>query len=142
MPNQSQHPLSTYFEKLEEQADPKGRRWEIRKELDALNYSAKPISAKMKQKLLQEEAAILKKIRDNYALAPTEARERKALERAKLIYPIVQKCKSEGHTSYRQLAACLSKSPVQTPSGKDEWNVGNVQSLMVQIKKIEASQKS
>ena len=129
--------LSTYYEKLEEQVDPKGRRWEIRKELEALAISTKPISMKVKQKLLSEESKILKSIRDIYAIAPTEAREKKALDRARLIYPIYQKCISEGQTSIRNLAKCLTDKGIQTPSGKNVWNSGNVQTLKIQIAKIE-----
>ena len=52
--------LTTYYEKLENEVDPEGRRWEIRKQLEALS-SGKPISTEMKEKLLTEESEIIKK---------------------------------------------------------------------------------
>lgn len=129
--------LSTYYEKLEEQVDPEGRRWKIRKELEVL-VSGKPISAETKQKLISEETTILKKIRGLYAKAPTVAREEKALARAKLIYPDYEQCMKEGHTSIRQIAKCLTDKGIPTPTGKSVWNSGNVQTLKKQIAKIEA----
>ena len=129
--------LATYYEKLEQQVDPKGRRWEIRKELEALS-SGKSISEETKQKLLSEETKILKKIRGLYAKAPTVAREEKALARAKLIYPDYLQCIKEGKTSYSQLAECLTAKGIPTPSGKTEWTRQHIQTLKKQIVKIEA----
>jgi len=128
--------LSTYYEKLEQQADPEGRRWKIREELETLS-SGKPISKETKQKLISEETKILKSIRDIYAKAPTVAREEKALARARLIYPDYQQCIKEGQTSIRQIAKCLTDKGIPTPSGKQGWNSGNVQTLKKQIAKIE-----
>jgi len=129
--------LTTYFENLEQQVDPEGKRWEIRKKLKALS-SGKPISSETKQQLLSEETKILKSIREIYAKAPTVAREEKALARARLIYPDYQKCVAEGHTSFRQIADCLTKKGIPTPKGNTQWNSGNVQTLKKQIEKIEA----
>ena len=41
-------------------------------------------------------------------LPPSLARE-KALDRARLILPIVEACESEGKLSFRELAECLNK---------------------------------
>ena len=133
--------LSTYYEKLENQVDPKGRRFEIRKELEALAVSDKPISEQSKQKLLKEEAEIIDKVRQLLATPPTIAREKKALERAKLIMPIVEECEDEGHTSFRQLAKCLTDKGILTPSGKEKWSSGNIQTLKKQIDKIKNAEK-
>jgi len=124
--------LSTYYEKLENEVDPEGRRWEIRKQLST------GISEEAKQKLLTEESKILKKIRMMYAKAPTVAREEKALSRAELVYPYYKQCISEGHTSYRAIAKCLTEKGIETPSGSAVWNSGNIQTLKVQIDKIDA----
>ena len=132
--------LSTYYERLENQVDPEGRRFEIREELEALAISSEPISEQTKQKLLREEAEIIDKVRQLQATPPTIAREKKALERAKLILPIVEECESEGHTSFRQLAKCLTDKGILTPSGKEVWSVGNVQTLKKQIAKIKKSE--
>ena len=131
--------LSTYYERLENQVDPEGRRFEIREELEALAISSEPISEQTKQKLLREEAEIIDKVRQLQATPPTIAREKKALERAKLILPIVEECADEGHTSFRQLAKCLTDKGILTPSGKEVWSVGNVQTLKKQIAKIKKS---
>ena len=132
--------LSTYYERLENQVDPEGRRFEIREELEALAISSEPISEQTKQKLLREEAEIIDKVRQLQATPPTIAREKKALERAKLILPIVEECEDEGHTSFRQLAKCLTDKGILTPSGKEVWSVGNVQTLKKQIAKIKKSE--
>ena len=132
--------LSTYYERLENQVDPEGRRFEIREELEALAISSEPISEQTKQKLLREEAEIIDKVRQLQATPPTIAREKKALERAKLILPIVEECADEGHTSFRQLAKCLTDKGILTPSGKEVWSVGNVQTLKKQIAKIKKSE--
>ena len=132
--------LSTYYERLENQVDPEGRRFEIREELEALAISSEPISEQTKQKLLREEAEIIDKVRQLQATPPTIAREKKALERAKLILPIVEECADEGHTSFRQLAKCLTDKGILTPSGKEVWSVGNVQTLKKQIVKIKKSE--
>ena len=129
--------LSTYYEKLENEVDPKGRRWQIRKELDAL-VSGKPISEKSKQELLNEESEILDKIRSKYAKAPTVAREEKALNRAKQIYPFYLQCKKEGKESYTEIAECLTAKGILTPSGKPKWNRSHIQTFMKQVAKIEA----
>ena len=129
--------LSTYYEKLENQVDPKGRRWQIRKELDAL-VSGKPISPKTKEELLDEESEIVKKINSLYAKAPTVAREESALARAKQIYPFYLKCKQEGKSSYSELAECLTAKGILTPSGKSKWGRSHIQTFMKQVAKIEA----
>ena len=129
--------LSTYYEKLENEVDPEGRRWEIRKELEALS-SGKPISAETKEKLLTEESEIIKKISGRIAKAPTVAREEKALARAKQIYPFYQKCLEEGQTSLNQIAECLTSKGILTPSGKQQWNKSHVQTYKKQVAKIEA----
>ena len=46
----------------------------------------------------------------------------------------------EGHTSFRQLAKCLTDKGILTPSGKEVWSVGNVQTLKKQIVKIKKSE--
>ena len=129
--------LSTYYEKLENEVDPEGRRWEIRKQLEALS-SGKPISEETKQKLLSEESEIIKKISGRIAKAPTVAREEKALARAKQIYPFYQKCLEEGQTSLNQIAECLTSKGILTPSGKQQWNKSHVQTYKKQVAKIEA----
>ena len=128
--------LTTYFEKLENEADPTGRRFEIRKELEALENSAKPISAKTKQKLLKEEADILEKIRHLRGLPPTIAREKKALDRALMLKPIVEECEREGHTSLRALAKCLNGKGIEPPKAK-EWTHANIQTLKKQLSKLQ-----
>ena len=128
--------LTTYFEKLENEADPTGRRFEIRKELEALEISGKSISAETKQKLLKEEAEILDKIRQIRGLPPTIAREKKALDRALMLKPIVEECESEGHTSYRALAKCLNSKGIEPPRAK-EWTFANIQTLKKQLLKLE-----
>ena len=132
--------LSTYFEKLENEADPKGRRWEIRKELEALS-SGKPISTKTREELLNEESEIIKKIRSSYAKAPTKANEEQALDRARLIYRFYKECVNEGQTSLKAVAECLTAKGIQTPRGKSVWTKSNVQTFMKQVAKIEAEQK-
>jgi DNA invertase Pin-like site-specific DNA recombinase len=129
--------LTTYYEKLENEIDPEGRRWEIRKELEAL-VSGKPISEETKQKLLSEESEIIKKISGRIAKAPTVAREEKALARAKQISPFYQKCLEEGQTSLNQIAECLTSKGILTPSGKQQWNKSHVQTYKKQVAKIEA----
>jgi DNA invertase Pin-like site-specific DNA recombinase len=126
--------LTTYFEQLENEVDPSGRRFEIRKELKAL-HSVDSMSVKVKQKLLKEEAEILEKIRNRRVLKPTLAREKKAMDRALMIAPIVEQCESDGHTSLRQLAKCLNDKGITPPRAK-EWSFANVKTLKTQLDKI------
>ncbi|MDA9765894.1 recombinase family protein [Gammaproteobacteria bacterium] len=128
--------LSTYFEKLENQVDPKGRRWEIRKELEALS-SGKPISPKTKEELLKEESEIIEKINLVKAKAPTVAREEQALARAKLLKTTYDKCVAEGHTSLNQLAKCFTEKGIETPSGLKVWNKSHIQTFKKQLVKLE-----
>ena len=128
--------LSTYFEKLENQVDPKGRRWKIRKELEALS-SGKPISAKTKEELLKEESEIIEKINLVKAKAPTVAREEQALARAKLLKTTYDKCVAEGHTSLNQLAKCFTEKGIETPSGLKVWNKSHIQTFKKQLAKLE-----
>jgi len=128
--------LSTYFEKLENQVDPKGRRWEIRKELEALS-SGKPISPKTKEELLKEESEIIEKINLVKAKAPTVAREEQALARAKLLKTTYDKCVAEGHTSLNQLAKCFTEKGIETPSGLKVWNKSHIQTFKKQLAKLE-----
>ena len=97
--------------------------------------SGKPISAKTKQKLLSEEAEILDKIRQVRGLPPTIAREKKAMDRALMLKPIVEECEKEGATSLRLLAKCLNEKGIEPPKAK-EWTHANVQTLKKQLKKI------
>ena len=128
--------LSTYFEKLENQVDPKGRRWKIRKELEALS-SGKPISAKTKEELLKEESEIIEKINLVKAKAPTVAREEQALARARLLKTTYDKCIAEGHTSLNQLAKCFTDKGIETPSGLKVWNKSHIQTFKKQLAKLE-----
>jgi DNA invertase Pin-like site-specific DNA recombinase len=130
--------LTTYFEQLENEVDPQGRRFEIRKELKALGSGKSTSSGKsnsVKLKLLKEEQKILEEIRNRRALKPTLAREKKAMDRARMVAPIVEQCESEGHTSLRQLAKCLNDKGITPPQAK-EWTHANVQTLKTQLKKI------
>ena len=126
--------LSTYYERLENSVDPEGRRFEIRKELEALPKGEK-LAEKDRVRLLKEEAKLLDKIRMAKGLPPSLAREKKALDRARLILPIVEACESEGKLSFRELAECLNKKGIKTPRGK-AWNSGSVQTLKVQLSKL------
>ncbi len=126
--------LTTYFEQLENEIDPTGRRFEIRKELKALD-SGDSMSVKVKNKLLKEEQEILEKIRNRRALKPTIAREKKAMDRALMLRPIVEQCESEGHTSLRQLAKCLNEKGITPPRAK-QWTFANVKTLKTQLEKI------
>ena len=128
--------LSTYFEKLENQVDPKGRRWQIRKELEALS-SGKPISPKTKEELLNEESEIIEKINLVKAKAPTVAREEQALARARLLKTTYDKCIAEGHTSLNQLAKCFTDKGIETPSGLKVWNKSHIQTFKKQLAKLE-----
>jgi DNA invertase Pin-like site-specific DNA recombinase len=128
--------LSTYFEKLENQVDPKGRRWQIRKELEALS-SGKPISPKTKEELLKEESEIIEKINLVKAKAPTVAREEQALARARLLKTTYDKCVAEGHTSLNQLAKCFTDKGIETPSGLKVWNKSHIQTFKKQLAKLE-----
>lgn len=128
--------LSTYFEKLENQVDPKGRRWQIRKELEALS-SGKPISPKTKEELLKEESEIIEKINLVKAKAPTVAREEQALARARLLKTTYDKCVAEGHTSLNQLAKCFTEKGIETPSGLKVWNKSHIQTFKKQLAKLE-----
>ena len=128
--------LSTYFEKLENQVDPKGRRWQIRKELEALS-SGKPISPKTKEELLNEESEIIEKINLIKAKAPTVAREEQALARARLLKTTYDKCIAEGHTSLNQLAKCFTDKGIETPSGLKVWNKSHIQTFKKQLAKLE-----
>jgi DNA invertase Pin-like site-specific DNA recombinase len=128
--------LSTYFEKLENQVDPKGRRWQIRKELEALS-SGKPISPKTKEELLKEESEIIEKINLVKAKAPTVAREEQALARARLLKTTYDKCIAEGHTSLNQLAKCFTDKGIETPSGLKVWNKSHIQTFKKQLAKLE-----
>ena len=128
--------LSTYFEKLENQVDPKGRRWQIRKELEALS-SGKPISPKTKEELLNEESEIIEKINLVKAKAPTVAREEQALARARLLKTTYDKCIAEGHTSLNQLAKCFTEKGIETPSGLKVWNKSHIQTFKKQLAKLE-----
>ena len=128
--------LSTYFEKLENQVDPKGRRWQIRKELEALS-SGKPISPKTKEQLLKEESEIIEKINLVKAKAPTVAREEQALARARLLKTTYDKCIAEGHTSLNQLAKCFTDKGIETPSGLKVWNKSHIQTFKKQLAKLE-----
>lgn len=126
--------LSTYYEQLEDQVDPEGRRFEIRKKLEALP-KGETLSEKERVALLKEEASILTKVRNLRTLPPTKANEQKALDRAKLIEPIVRECEANGHTSLRQLAECLNAKGITTPRGS-AWNSGSVQTLKKQLDKL------
>ena len=128
--------LSTYFEKLENQVDPKGRRWQIRKELEALS-SGKPISPKTKEELLNEESEIIEKINLVKAKAPTVAREEQALARARLLKTTYDKCIAEGHTSLNQLAKCFTDKRIETPSGLKVCNKSHIQTFKKQLAKLE-----
>lgn len=128
--------LSTYYEQLEDQVDPEGRRFEIRKKLEALP-KGETLSEKERVALLKEEASILTKVRNLRTLPPTKANEQKALDRAKLIEPIVRECEANGHTSLRQLAECLNAKGITTPRGS-AWNSGSVQTLKKQLVKLRA----
>lgn len=128
--------LATYFEKLENQVDPKGRRWQIRKELEALS-SGKPISPKTKEELLNEESEIIEKINLIKAKAPTVAREEQALARARLLKTTYDKCIAEGHTSLNQLAKCFTEKGIETPSGLKVWNKSHIQTFKKQLAKLQ-----
>lgn len=128
--------LATYFEKLENQVDPKGRRWQIRKELEALS-SGKPISPKTKEELLNEESEIIEKINLVKAKAPTVAREEQALARARLLKTTYDKCIAEGHTSLNQLAKCFTEKGIETPSGLKVWNKSHIQTFKKQLAKLQ-----
>ena len=145
--------LNVYWKQLEKEIDTEGRIPIVRKRLRELlteypnesheydiktgKYVESPIVKEIRE-LRQEEARFIDKVRNRKAQIPSEVRSDKALERARSLYPIVKECQSAGATSYRKLAECLTEKGIKTPLGKDVWNAGSVQTLMVQIKKIEA----
>jgi len=145
--------LNVYWKQLEKEIDTEGRIPKVRKRLRELlteypnesfeydiktgKYVESPIVKEIRE-LRQEEARFIDKVRNRKAQIPSEVRSDKALERARSLYPIVKECQSAGATSYRKLAECLTEKGIKTPLGKDVWNAGSVQTLMVQIKKIEA----
>lgn len=145
--------LNVYWKQLEKEVDKEGRIPIVRKRLrelleqypdakDKYDFRKKVVVesdiGKEIRALRQEEAEFIEKVRNRKAQIPSEVRSDKALERARSLFPIVKECQSEGATSYRKLAECLTEKGIKTPLGRDTWNVGSVQTLMVQIKKIEA----
>ena len=122
--------LQKYYEKIEKKVDPKGRAKAITKLLRGIKKSDPK-----HQELLQERSSIEEAIRYQQIKPAWEKKSEMALERAKSILPYVEECRREGHTSYRQIAKCLTEKRIKTPTGKSEWNFGNVQTLMKQLNK-------
>ena len=117
-------------ELLEQYPDAKDK-YDFRKKVVVESDIGKEIRA-----LRQEEAEFIEKVRNRKAQIPSEVRSDKALERARSLFPIVKKCQSEGATSYRKLAECLTEKGIKH-TGRDTWNILG-EALMVQINKIEA----
>ena len=125
--------LTPYYEKLENEIDPTGRRHEVRKLLEKPDLLS---SAELKS-LKSEEAKLIQKIRNLYTENSATARSNNAKQRALSILPIIRECQSEGHTSYSQLAKCLTDKGIKTPQGREVWNRSHIQTLMTQLKKLE-----
>ena len=125
--------LTPYFQKIEQEIDPKGRRHEVRKLLEKPDLLS---SAEVK-KLKSEEAKIITKIRERHAESSAKARSNKAKQRALSLLPIIKECESEGHTTYSQLAKCLTDKGIKTPLGREVWTRQHIQTLKAQLKKLE-----
>lgn len=135
--------LNVYWKQLEREIDTEGRIPIVRNRLqELLEVHPDPDSApaevqKEVRDLREEEAAFIEKVRNRKAEIPSQVRSNQALERARLLHPIVKECQAEGATSFRKLAQCLTNKGIKTPLGRDVWSVGNVQTLMKQLEKIE-----
>ena len=127
--------LQSYYEELADEVDPKNRRTEIEQELTKLKKSKTKANKDKSDALLLERASIEEKIRSKQTKSATEKNSDTALVRALAIKPYVDECRSEGATSFRQIADCLTKKRIKTPSGNDTWNSGNVQTLYKQFRK-------
>ena len=134
--------LNVYWKQLEAEIDTEGRIPMVRERLRELlteNKRGRTSKAVIEeiQKLRDEEAQFIEKVRNRKAEIPSKVRSNQALERARLLQPIVRECQSEGASSFRKLAACLTDKGIKTPLGRDVWSVGNVQTLMKQLEKLE-----
>ena len=125
--------LQNYYKQIEKRVDPKGRANKITQQLKGLKKSDPKYD-----ELLQERSSIEEAIRYQQIKPASDKKSEMAQQRARSILPYIEACKEEGHTSYRQIAKCLTDKRIKTPTGKDQWNVGNVQTLMKQIDRIEA----
>ena len=125
--------LTPYFQQIESEIDPKGRRHEVRKLLEKPDL----LSSEEVKKLKSEEAKFIQKIRDRQAQPSAKARSDKAKQRALSLLPIIRECESEGHTTYSQLAKCLTDKGIKTPLGREVWTRQHIQTLKTQLKKLE-----
>ena len=117
--------LTKYYEELENEIDPEGRRFELRK----LENSHKAT------KLKTEDLQLLEKLKSIRATSGVKAKQKKAKARAELLRVEVENCREQGHTSLRAIADCLTEKGIPTPRGKLVWNSGNVQTLFKQLER-------
>ena len=117
--------LTKYYEELENEIDPEGRRFELRK----LENSHKAT------KLKTEDLQLLEKLKSIRATSGVKAKQKKAKDRAELLRVEVENCREQGHTSLRAIADCLTEKGIPTPRGKLVWNSGNVQTLFKQLER-------
>ena len=115
--------LTKYYEELENEIDPEGRRFELRK-LEGTHKG---------KKMKVEDLQLLEKLKSIRAVCGVQAKQEKAKARAEMLRQDVEECKAQGLTSMRAIAECLTGKGIPTPSGKLVWNVGNVQSLFKQL---------
>jgi len=122
--------LTPYWNKLEDEIDPEGRRHEVRKllekpsELDPEEY----------KKLKTEEAELINKVRELRGIKPAMAKQDNARQRALNILPLLESAVDEGLTSYSAWAKYLTDRSILTPRGHTEWDRQKIQTLINTLK--------
>ena len=129
--------LNSYYEKVAESIDPDNTRGQIDKDIAKLN---KQEASSQKEKQLEalnlKRNAIERKIGRKLIKPASDKVSEIAMQRALAIKPYVDECVKEGADSLRKVAKCLTDKRIKTPSGKDTWNIGNIQTLYKQLDKI------
>ena len=129
--------LNSYYERVAESIDPDNTRAQIDKDIAKLSkQEASPQKEKQLEALNLKRNAIERKIGRKLIKPASDKVSEIAMQRALAIKPYVDECVKEGADSLRKVAKCLTDKRIKTPSGKDTWNIGNIQTLYKQLDKI------
>ena len=129
--------LNSYYERVAESIDPDNTRAQIDKDIAKLSKAeASPQKEKQLEALNLKRNAIERKIGRKLIKPASDKVSEIAMQRALAIKPYVDECVKEGADSLRKVAKCLTDKRIKTPSGKDTWNIGNIQTLYKQLDKI------
>ena len=100
----------------------------INENMKSVTISGKKISPWIVEGMLVE-------INKSNTKIATEARVKKAVEKAKVLEPIIEQGKKEGYTSLRKIGQYLEANNIETPTGKTTWPVSSVQSVLKLLEK-------